>query len=332
MLTKQKRRILFWITLGGFVALSVATLFYSLGYRIGPEWQIQKTGGVFIYANETGADVLVDGKKSKTTSLLAQTALIKYLAPRTYEIRVTKEHFVAWQKFILITPEIVQARDVVLVPTKLPARALGTTTPLYTHYALKNGTVFIHQNGTSSPLYTKVDKFWDLPKSNTLLVFSNNKTFYTGDRSTANATTSLEFLITPSNDIPKEVPQTLASLLLSKQNIIFSDDERRVIYWDDHTIGSYWIGGELKMPQWQKTRSLGVFAIPTRIREVVTYPQHEDYLIISMGSGIWMLEMDAVGGQNFAPLYQGRNPRIVTKQGSSLIIFDDPLYYEIELP
>jgi len=332
MLTKRKRRILFVVTLGGFVALSIATLFYSLGYRVGPEWQIQKTGGVFIRANETGADVFVDGKKSKTTSLLTQTALTKYLTPRTYEIRVTKENFIAWQKLILVTPEIVQARDVVLVPTQLPARALGTTTPLYTHYTIKNGTVSVHQNSTSSPLYQNVNKFWELPKSNTLLVFGNNKTFYTENRRSAGATTSLEFLITPSEYIPPEVPQTLMSLLLSKQNIIFSDDEQRVIFWDDHTIGSYWIGEEQKMPQWQQTRALGVFAIPTRIREVITYPRHEDYLIASMGNGIWMLEMDAVGGQNFIPLYQGANPQIVTKQGSSLVIFDAPLYYEIELP
>ena len=86
------------------------------------------------------------------------------------------------------------------------------------------------------------------------------------------------------------------------------------------------------MPQWQQTRALSVFAIPARIREVVTYPQHDDYLIAVIGNGIWMLEMDAVGGQNFVPLYQGENPHIVTKQGSSLIIFDAPLYYEIELP
>ena len=332
MLTKQKRRVLFVITIGGFVALSIATLFYSLGYRIGPEWQIQKTGGVFIRANETGADVFVDGKTSKTTSLLTQTAFIKHLTPHTYEIHVAKDGFVSWQKFITVTPEIVQARDVLLVPIALPARSLGTTTPLYTRYILKKGTIFVNQNGTSSPLYnTNVNRFWELPKSNTLLIFNKDKTFYTGDRF-ANATTSLEFFISPSEYVPTEVPQTLISLLMSKQNIIFSDDEQRVIYWDDHTIGSYWIGDERKMPQWQKTRALSVFAIPSKIRSIIAYPQHEDYLIISIGSGIWMLEMDAVGGQNFVPLYQGENPQIVTKQGSSLIIFDAPLYYEIELP
>lgn len=332
MLTKRKRRVLFWSTLGGFVVLSIATLFYSLGYRIGPEWQIQKTGGVFIRANETGADVFVDGEKSKTTSLLTQTALIKHLTPRTYEIRVARENFVAWQKFILVTPEIVQARDVILAPIKLPARALGTTTPPYTRYTLKKGTIVVHQNGTSSPLYANVNKFWELPKSNVLLVLDKNKMFYAGENRAESATTSLEFLIAPSEYIPRNVPQTLSSLLLSKQNIIFSDDEQRIIYWDDHTIGSYWIGEEQKMPQWQATRALSIFAIPSRIREMVTYPQHADYLIISMGNGIWMLEMDAVGGQNFVPLYQGNNPQIITKQDSSLIIFDTPLYYEIELP
>ena len=332
MLTRQKRRILFAIACGGFVILSIATLFYSLGYRIGPRWQIQKTGGIFISANESGADVVIDGKKLKTTSLLTQTALIKHLTPRTYEVRVLKEGDIPWQKFITVTPEIVQTRDALLIPAALPAHALGTTTPLYANHTLKNGTIFFHQNGTSTPLYTGVKKFWNLPKSDALLVLDKNGLLYRGNSRNISATTSLEAFIAPSEYIPSDVPKTLASLLLSKNNIILSDDEQRVIYWDDHTIGSYWISDAREMPQWQKTRALGVFAIPAVIQSVATYPGHGDYLVVEIGNGIWALEIDAVGSQNFMPLYKGENPHIVTKQGSSLIIFDDPRFYELELP
>ena len=78
MLTKTKRRVLFYLATLIFVLLSAPVILYSLGYGIGSDFKLHKTGGIFIKASGAGANVTVD-KKNKSTSLLANSALIKNL-------------------------------------------------------------------------------------------------------------------------------------------------------------------------------------------------------------------------------------------------------------
>lgn len=329
MLTKRKRKKLLLITILLFIIVSGAVLFYSLGYRVGPGWQIQKTGGVFIHASVAGARVLVDGRTQKNTSLLAQNALVKNLIPGTHEIKVEKEGFWSWQKILVIAPEIVASRDVLLVPKEPVVSSVATTTlEHFPHYFLSKHIIFQNENSKPKLLFVGVERFWELPQSSALLIFGEDGNFYKNNKQLTVATSSTETFL----DLPPEIANILISLLKIKKNLIFDDAEERVIYWDAHTVGSYWIGETEKMPQWQKTRSISILTFPGEIKNVVTYPEHSDYLILEIGSGIWALEIDNVGGQNLVPVYQGKDPKIITKSSNTLIVFDNNQYITIELP
>ncbi|MEK9175728.1 MAG: PEGA domain-containing protein [Patescibacteria group bacterium] len=329
MLTKRKRKFIFWITIVAFFILAIVVLFYSLGYRIGSKWQIQKTGGIFIQANQSGATVTMDGKKQKNTSLLSQNALIKNVGPGNHEIRVTKNMFYEWYKMFNVSPEIVTAYDVLLIPNKLSVQNIATTTyELTPAYYLSKHTIYQKDIPKPRPVFVGVEKFWQLPQSNTLLVLGEDKTFYINNKKVDESTTTKETLL----GLESDVAQILISLLRTKSNLIFDDSQNRVIYWDDHTIGSYWIGELDKMPQWQKTRSILILTLPAKIRNIIAYPDHGDYLLMEMGGEIWALEMDSVNGQNFVPIYQGDNPKFLGKNTNTIFIQDNKQNFSIELP
>lgn len=302
---------------------------YSLGYGIGPKWQIQKTGGIFIQANQSGAVVTIDGKKQKNTSLLSENALIKNLNPGNHEVRVSKDAFYDWYKVLDVLPEIVTARDVLLIPTTLPTQSVATTTYELTptYYLLKH-TIYQKNIPKPKPVFVGVEKFWQLPQSNALLVLGEDNMFYINNKRVDESAAAGETLLGLDND----VAQILTSLLRTKSNLIFDDSQNRIVYWDDHTIGSYWIGKLDKMPQWQKTRSISVLTLPAKIRNITTYPDHGDYLLMEMGNGIWSLEMDSSNGQNFLPVYQGNSPQFLGKRANTIFVQDNKQYFSIILP
>lgn len=71
MLTKTKRRVLFYLAILIFLTSLFPVILYSLGYGIGSDFKLTKTGGIFIKALEANAVMAVD-KNIKSTSLLTK--------------------------------------------------------------------------------------------------------------------------------------------------------------------------------------------------------------------------------------------------------------------
>ena len=59
VLTRRKRKFLLILALVFFSLITVGVLFYSLGYRIGPGWDVQKTGGIFVQTSVSGAPIFI---------------------------------------------------------------------------------------------------------------------------------------------------------------------------------------------------------------------------------------------------------------------------------
>lgn len=313
MLTKTKRRILFYISMLIFAAAVVPILLYSLGYRISSDFKVVKTGGIFIRASETGADVFV-GSKHKRTSLLGKSGLIKNLAPGTYKVAVRKEGFWDWEKSLDVVSEMVASREALLVPKNPDGKILGTTTP---------------QIKKTKPPYASVKKFWAIPKTEDFIILGEDGKFYKNK---------------DPFDIYKLWGTTTAEVLKSKKESVFDETFSRIIYWDKSSINSYWFEDLEKMPQWEKKtrkqevvdnsepRATKLFSTNKDIRAVAPYPGWPDWLIVAMSNGVWAMEMDSSGGQNIFPIYQGKQPKIISIESEKIIIFDDNRYLEIVLP
>jgi hypothetical protein len=292
-------------------------ILYSLGYRLGADFHWHKTGGIFIESSESGAEISVDGKLKKNTSLLGKNALIKNIAPGDHTILVSKKGFLDWQKKLTIDSELVNQRVALLIPTNLETKSIGKIAPKTNSPYLKHGVIYKNDdNGKQIKLFSGVKKFWEL-NSGDLLILGEDEKFYINNKNAG-----AEF----SDDI--------YSILKTSHNSIFINNNNRIVFWDNRNIDSLWIGDENNMPQWQTDKEVSIFASPinTVIRDITEYPGYPDYTLITMGNGVFALNMDSNGGQNLFPIFKGAEPQLITNQRNLLTILDDGNYIEIKIP
>lgn len=328
MLTRKKRKVLFWLSIIAFFLLLGPILIYSAGYRVGPNWTLVKTGGIFIKASKSGASVSVDGSKKKNTSLISGNALIKNIGPGIHRTEVSLAGFLNWKKNLEVETEMVTSREVLLVPTDVKGKMLGTTTiAAAADLFLKKGILYSYdENKKPKIIYSSVKKFWQ--HENHILILGEDGNFYMNGE---------PYLI------PENWGSRASTILAGKSNSFFADNSTRIIYWNDSGINSYWISDINKMPQWENPnakkedvdRYIHIYSTDGEVRGVAEYPGYPDYLLAEISNGIFVLEMDASGGQNVFPIYKGKLPKIISvpeKAEGKLLIVDDGNYIEIELP
>lgn len=298
MFTRKKRKILFWLSTVFFTALLVPVFLFSFGYGIGPDLKIQRTGSIAVTASASNALVSTSTFRKKKTSLLSKNAIIKNLVPGEYEVEVQKEGFWKWEKSLSVLSEKVTHREALLIPLQIKGEILGTTSPI-----LKE----------KPKIPPSVKKIWELPKSGELLMLGEDKKFYRNNK--------------PENKI---ATSTLEILRKSK-NSFFSEDEQEVIIWDSKKIDLLWVAELDKMPLWMEKEYYNSFTSQKTINDVQNYPDRADYLVIKMENGIFALEKEGLKN-NIAPLYKGKNPKIISIESGSLTSLDDNHYIKIELP
>ena len=335
MLTKRKRRIIFYLSTIAFAVLLVPVFLFSFGYGVGPGFVIQKTGGIAITASESGATVSVSSAgrtKQKTTSFISKTVLVKNLLPSTYAIRVEKDGFFPYTRELKVFSERVTARDALLVPRELSVRALGTSTPEAWQAIIDRAPIL--KRGTLLS-FSSVKKFWTLPNGE-FLVFGDDKKFYKNGAP-----------FDPAGLMALESDETRASeifrdFLQNGKNIFFTKNGERIILWDSYSINSYWLPRIDKIPEWQREYAEGgdtvdtfrfshIFSAPNALRSVFPYEGRDNYLVVEMQNGIFALEMESPKN-NIAPLYKGITPKIIATDKQTMLIFDDGKFFEIQLP
>ena len=297
MLTRKKRQVLFWFSILIFTALLVPVFLFSFGYGVGPGLKIQRTGGIAINSSQANALVAVNIFRRKKTSILGKSALIKNLVPGKYEVKVQKEGFWEWKKNLKVESEKVAFREALLVPLEINGEILGTTTPAVE---------------TKPKLPPSVKKFWELKKSGEILILGEDKKFYRNNK--------------PEN----KIATTTLEILKKSKNSFFSEDEQEIIVWDGKNVELFWIGEPDQMPLWMDKEHYISFSSEKTINDVKNYPNKADYLISSFENGIFAVEKEKPN--NIAPLYKGKNPKIISLEQDSLIFFDDDHYIKINLP
>ena len=98
MLTRFKRKILFWLSVFIFFALVPVAVLYSLGYRINSDLSLKKTGGMYIYSPVSGSEIFLSGELQKRTNLLQSGVFIENLIPGKFQVLVAREGYFAWSK------------------------------------------------------------------------------------------------------------------------------------------------------------------------------------------------------------------------------------------
>ena len=74
-----------------FVAAAPFILLYSFGYNWTQNFSLLKTGGIYVYSSETGAQLYINNKLDDSTSVFQHGLLAKDLRPNMYAVKVAKD-------------------------------------------------------------------------------------------------------------------------------------------------------------------------------------------------------------------------------------------------
>ena len=120
-LPKRNRRAIFILLLLLFVIVLPFLYLYATGYRFefGNKTNIVSTGGMYIAAERTGAEIFIDGELVRETRVFRKAFYAQNLEPGTHEVHVQKEGHNTWVKELPVIPHLVteaQAFNLPLVP------------------------------------------------------------------------------------------------------------------------------------------------------------------------------------------------------------------------
>ncbi|MCH7597790.1 carboxypeptidase regulatory-like domain-containing protein [Patescibacteria group bacterium] len=119
-----------------------------------------------------------------------------------------------------------------------------------------------------------------------------------------------------------------SEVLPEKGNKLISASGTHVIWVEENTIMAEWLGEEDALPFYfcsytECTRTVEVLASLTAIRNLTFYKEREDVLIFSSQNGLFAIEIDAQGIQNFQHIYKGAaSPDFSIYDDQTLSVYD----------
>ena len=130
-LSRRTRHIYLALLVFVFVVLVPITVLYSSGYRIGENFAVVKTGGVYIGLQESDARLLLDGKFVRKVGILKNGFFVQDLTPRVYHVIVEKEGYRTWQKILEVSPQRVVETSAFILPNNIPYTEISTSSAAY---------------------------------------------------------------------------------------------------------------------------------------------------------------------------------------------------------
>lgn len=113
-LSPRKRRIYVSLMVILFFLAAPLAIFYASGYRYDEGFGYVRTGGMYLSVPYDEATVFLNGDEIEHTSFLNKGFYVDNLAPSSYDIRVVREGSHAWNRTLVVEPQVVTKADVVL--------------------------------------------------------------------------------------------------------------------------------------------------------------------------------------------------------------------------
>ena len=289
--SKRTRFIYFIIFLFIFIAVAPFILLYSFGYNWSKNFSLLKTGGVYVYASQTGVNIYIDDVLDNTTSIFQHGILVKDLRPKNYVVKVSKDGYLDWRKNIKVKAEYVAEAYPFLIPQKV----------------------------TSTPIPSQISK--SVTATSTLVANAEYKNLLALFATSTKIVKPTTDVIATSSKATTTLPQ-----IESKKVVIKKRDSTLEALWTGSTENTpfyFCIQNEVScvndFPVYS-TDNIGTFDF---------YPSRNDVLIISVGPKLVVVELDKRSPQNIVELYQSQtqdkidfrvvdNETLVVKEGKKL--------------
>lgn len=188
----QRRNILSLMAFVSIILASILIIFFARGYRINLETKDLKSTGLLVATSfPDGASVYIDGKLKTATNNTIN------LSPGEYNVKITKEGYIPWEKKLQVQGEIVTKTDAQLFPSTpdlRPLTSLGVIDPMLSPDG--NKIAYFIKN-SETPVNISKDGIWilnitertlplnpqslQITRSNSLLNWSESKLYWSPD-------------------------------------------------------------------------------------------------------------------------------------------------------
>ena len=350
----ERRKYLFFTLLGLFI-LSLPFLFlYAAGYRIdfGKAAPFVSTGGLYVAAERTGAEIYIDGELVRETRTFRKAFYAQGLEPGTHRVHVQKDDAHTWVKELPVYPHLVTEAQTFNLPLEAQVRtispwknAAGETvifdTPLQT--ASSTNAVTVATTTATRTLIpdteyaTLVSLF--VPATSTVAapgrtgVFPNQPT--EEDSGAEVATTTKNMNGVRLSKIDDDVYATFVGsreqmpYYYCAKDFEFSEERPLLSLRKEEKEEDTLLGPVQYLPEGAECDP--VIRID-RLGEVVTafefYPGSSDFVLMALESGIYVVEVDDRSWQNAQPLLLGENLAMRLQNGN-VYVYDGTLIYQV---
>lgn len=340
-MTRKARRKLFWLSIAAFLIIAPPVILFSTGWRITKNFELKRTGGLFVAVPESGTEVYLDGRLVKKTNFLQSGVFIQDLSPRPYSILVAKDGFWPWAKQIDVAESAVAESKALMMSQNISGKVL-LNGPLFNVFALPEENLLISEeqkNGSFTLTFylPSSDEFLSASgkKTKSLLAGKEKlKTFVWKDgrvvlffENHAAVEVNFDFrnrsvAAKPSTE---EVDKDLPAL---PHHISFDRQKRARLWYQDRQLWIEWVS-DAPPPYYLTEKKELIFETKSEIRNASFLPGRNDVAVVAMENGVFAREIDGRGVRNFQPIYKGKSPNFA-RLGNDLYILDQGALSKIE--
>ena len=123
-----------WMYIAGltlvFLVVIPVILLYSFGYRLSSDFRLVKTGGIYCSNDESDVSVYLNGKLKKSSGMIERNILVQNIKPGNYHVKVVKDGYRLWQKWIKVHEQKVEVCFPLLLPKDLNPEEIPKYLPL----------------------------------------------------------------------------------------------------------------------------------------------------------------------------------------------------------
>ena len=267
----QRRRWIYFITVVVifFVMIPVLVL-YSTGYRLGANFSLKQTGGIFVAVDVSGADVYINNKFVKQTSFFQKNFFLQNLNPAMYSVEVRKDGLQSWKKSLTVyEKEVTQAGSFML---PIEPKAVEITKYIETDTGASSTPRLIRRD--ENPLFPQVISLF--------------------------ASTSQKKLVTQKIVLTKATSTATTTDERIRQKMR--------IWKEDSAIFAEWKGGTDSLPPFfcDGTVCKDKIVVAPKAVQVSSFdffPGREDVVLITVPGGVFAVEVDWRSGHNKQSVY-----------------------------
>lgn len=289
---RKKRFFIALIFIILFIVLIPVIVLYSTGYRLGEDFALTSTGGMYVFYPESGAEVYLDGELSDQTSLFERGIFIDDLEPAVFAVEVRKAGYQPWRKSIEVSEKRVAEAYPFLVPTII------STSSVPRFIKLASGAT------VTNSLYADVAKLF----------------------ATSTASTTPALLKTLAVSTTTSI--VASSTGIARKDIEISIEGRN----DKKSIVASWKGGRDSTPFYfceadQSSCVSTLVVAEGNIGTVDFYPGRNDVILYSTNDALYVTELDKRPEQNTRKLLSGNLD--FKEDDDRVFIREKNAYYEL---